>query len=343
MKPFYKKNIQLGYFVLILLISCLFTFYVTKENFISNNELITKNDENESSLEKNIGSGCEYKVSRLGGYQYIKPLLYVDNVEQSEALSPLKQNLNTLIDQLRKDGTINLASVYLKDYSNNGWISINEKETYSPGSLLKVPELITYLRMNEDNPGLLDKKLTFSHTYTMDKSPKYVSKSIELGKQYTIRELLNYMIAYSDNNATMLLNDNIDVAVFKRVFTDIGLKAPNWNGNDYPITVFDFNYFMRELYNASYLNITDSEYAIELLSRSDFNDGIVKGIPENTKIAHKFGEAGNDKVKELHESAIVYLGNKTYLLTIMTKGENPQKLPEVISKISSIVYQNMAQ
>ena len=195
--------------------------------------------------------------------------------------------------------------------------------------------------MNELSPGFLNKQLLYEHPYKLDRDPKYLSKSIQLGKKYTIRELLTYMIAYSDNCATSLLMENIDQNIFKKVFTDLGLESPNMKVADYPITAKEYSYFMRTLYNASSLSIENSEFATELLSKCDFKDGIVSSLPNNLKIAHKFGEAGDPVEKQLHESAIIYLKNKPYLITIMTKGKDLSKLPTVIRQISSVAYQEM--
>ena len=98
---------------------------------------------------------------------------------------------------------------------------------------------------------------------------------------------------------------------------------------------------MRAIYNAAYLTAEDSEYAGELLSQCDFKDGILSGLPPNTRVAHKFGESGNQIVKQLHESAIVYLYNQPYLLTVMTKGNDNKKLSLLIKEISQTVYNDM--
>ena len=310
--------------------------------------IITKNYDksNYSKASRQIStqiqsSGCSYKVRRLGGLQYIKPLLFVDNLCQAEKLIPLKSSLNILFDNFKKSGVLNSASFYIKDYSNNDWMAINEDEKYSPGSLLKVPQLITYLKMNEENPGLLNKKIPFTHPLLTDRKPIYTSKSIKLGQSYTIKELLKYMIQYSDNNATILLNENIDVKVFKKVFTDLCLSEPDWYAKNYPISVNEYSIFMRALFNAGYLTIKDSEFAVELLTKSDFKNGIVDGLPSNIQLAHKFGESGDAKEKQLHESAIIYLNNNPILITIMTKGKDMSKLPEVIKEASNLVYNQM--
>jgi hypothetical protein len=151
------------------------------------------------------------------------------------------------------------------------------------------------------------------------------------------------MIQYSDNNATMLLNGIIDIKIFKKVFTDLGLSEPGWYAKSYPISANEYSVFLRVLFNSGYLNMKDSEFALRLLTKSDFKNGIVNGLPSSVQLAHKFGESGDASEKQLHESAIVYLNNNPFLITIMTKGKDLKKLPEVIKEASNLVYPTRSQ
>lgn len=325
---------------IVVLLSLITTNVVTYYYSASQAEKATEIeiDHSDSSLYSN---NCEVKVKRLGGYNYIKPVLFVDKECESDKLNPIKQSVTNLFDEYKRLGTINSGSMYLKEYTANEWIGINGDEKYMPGSLLKVPELIAFLKMEEAKPGTLNKELLFDHVFEVDKHPKYVSKSIVLGHKYTVRELLSYMIIYSDNNATSLLFANMDVNIFKKTFTDMGMQAPDLTAQNYPITAKDFSIFMRVLYNSSYLNNKNSEFATELLAKCNFKDGLMNGLPSNIKAAHKFGEAGDPNEKQFSESAIVYLGNNPYILTVMVKGKDYSKLPDIIKQISGIVYQNM--
>ncbi len=336
MKSIFNKNYSLFIVVILLGISNASTFIITKKFDKSNNAKANRQSFNQIQT-----NACTYKVRRLGGLQYIKPLLFVDNLCQGDKLMPLKSSLNILFDNFKKSGVLNSASFYMKDYSNNDWMAINEDEKYSPGSLLKVPQLITFLKMNEENPGILNKKIPYVNTLITDKKPIYTSKSIKPGHSYTIRELLVYMIQYSDNNATMLLNGIIDIKTFKKVFTDLGLIEPDWYAKSYPISANEYSIFLRALFNAGYLNIKDSEFAVGLLTKSDFKNGIVNGLPSNVQLAHKFGESGDADEKQLHESAIIYLNNNPILITIMTKGKDMKKLPQVLKEASNLVYNQM--
>jgi beta-lactamase class A len=334
MKNILHKSIPLPYFLIAISIVGIFGVFITNQY---------DDFQNKKEIENLVSnsSSCNYSIKRLKGYEFVKPLLFVDNACESEVLWPIKQRVTEIIDANKLTNDLISASFFFKDFNSNDWTSLNDEEKYFPGSLLKVPELIAFLKMNEINPDLLNKEILFDHQFQTDKKPVFLSKSIVLGQRYTIRQLLDYMITYSDNNATMLLNNAIDVRIFQKVFTDLGLEAPNWNGGNYPITAKDFSLFMRALYNGAYLNNKDSEFAIELLSKCNFKEGILKGLPNGTKVAHKFGESGDAVEKQLHESAIVYLNGKIYLITIMTKGKDNKKLADIISQISNVVFQKV--
>lgn len=304
--------------------------------------LVNRYQDTQLASEQTLTENCKIQVTRLNGYKYIKPLLFVDSNNEASELSSIKNSIENVIAEFKNKGVISSASVYIRDYELNGWTAINPDEQYKPGSLLKIPELITFLKMNEKKPGLLEKKYLFDKVYNSDKKPVFTTKSIQLGHEYTVRELLKYMIVHSDNNATYILNSIIDVDIFKKVFTDLGLNAPDWNASDYPVNVKDVSLFMRALYNASYLTVADSEYATSLLTQSDFKLGIASSLPKSVSFSHKFGESGDAIEKQLHETAIIYLEERPYLVTIMTKGNSFDTLPEVIKQISSMVYREMS-
>ncbi len=326
-----RKKIPL-YYLLLTGVACILVTYFISQRFITNNS------ENQPSTDKSVLS-CNFTLTRLNGYKFVRPLMFADEPCEADKLLPVKNEVQKLINAFKLDNTISTASVYLRELNQGEWISIDENEKYFPGSLLKVPELITFMKMNEKSPGLLDKKIAYNQPISTDKTAHYISKTIKPGNSYTVRELLYYMIAYSDNNATLVLNSMLDWNIFKKIFTDIGLAEPDLTAKDVPLTVKEYSLFMRVLYNASYISSEDSEFCTELLSHSDFATGLVNGLPVDTKVAHKFGEAGDNVFSHFSESGIVYINNSPYLLTVMTKGKNLTSLPAVVSNISKKVFQ----
>ena len=299
----------------------------------------------ESAGATSTAKDCNYTAARLKGYQYIKPLLDETPECEAQSLAPLKQEITNYIDNQKQGGMITSASVYIKEFASGDWTYINPGETYLPGSLFKLPIMLTILRMAEGNPALLNKKITFDQKHVVNVPQTYATKTIEPGKSYTVKELLTYMIAYSDNNATQLLNGCMDPQVLVKVFSDVGLTPPKPDAASYltyTISPREYSVFMAALYNASYLTITESEYATSLLAQCNFKAGLVSGLPANVRIAHKFGEAGNQQQHELHETGIVYINNNAYLITVMTRGTDLKNLLATIGNISKITYNKLS-
>lgn len=326
-----KVKIPLIFTLLFCVTSAVASFFATKK-------YIEERSESKSAIEDKSLVNCNVHKIRLNGYAYVKPLLLADENCPSEKFNQIRQQLQETITDFKYQGTIESASVYLRELNQGDWSGISENEKYLPGSLMKVPELITFMKMNEKNPGLLNKQIRYDKQMTPPKNAVYTSKSIQPGNVYTIKELLYYMIAYSDNNATMVLNSMMDLDMFKKSFTDLGMAEPDLSKKDIPLSAREFSLFMRAIYNASYLTKDDSEFSAELLSHSDFSTGLINGLPKNVKVVHKFGEAGDSSFAHFSESGIIYTNNSTYLLTVMTKGKDLKVLPGVVSQIANKAY-----
>ncbi len=282
------------------------------------------------------------KQSRQKGFELINPLLSVNPGKESANLSSLKAKIMNLVDDDKRQGLLSSASVYICTFLNGEWIYLNPEEQYHPGSLMKVPVLMTWLKEAEADPQVLNRKISFAKTENLP-TQTFKDRCIKLGQTYTVKELLHYMIAYSDNNATHILNENADLNMLKKIFTDLNSPEPDLHDKNYLTSAIRYSDFFTVLYNSSYLSRKSSEYAL-LLTECDFKEGLLKQIPPTVKVAHKFGEWGDYRmnIHELHESGIFYLNNKPYLLTIMAKGNTSKELAMELGKISKIVYDHLS-
>lgn len=283
-------------------------------------------------------ASCPPTFGRVSGYNYISPLLYVETQCESEELADVRNLLLNTIEQEKMTGNLKEASFYFRDLDKTKWTGYKQDDKYFPGSLMKVPDLISYLLMEEQNPGVLNTKLFYDKPFISQKSPVFISQKLPERKYYSVKELLRYMIANSDNNATVLLSNSFEDKYFKKVLSDFHLPPVEANQKNYPISAREFSWFIRSLYNASYLSQSHSEFAAELLGTSDFKDGFIKGLPAGTKLIHKFGEAGDNETKQLHESGILYVKGHAYLFTVMTKGNDLHQLADVLSKMAATLY-----
>lgn len=286
-----------------------------------------------------VPAQSDFRLTSQKGYKNIQPLLLANQAGESPAFSSLKAQVQNVISDNQRLGLLSTATVYLSSLSDGRWMYINPNEMYSPASLIKVPMLMTFLKESEANLALLDKKIMFDASNAVP-TQTYTTQSLKNGNSYTVRELLRYMVAYSDNNATKLLNQMVVVKDFVKTFTDFNLPEPNVSDRNYKIGAREISNFYSALFYATYVSRTNSEFGMELLTQCDFKDGMTKELPASVRVAHKFGEWGDNRINvhELHEVGIVYLEGKPYLLTVMTRGNYTKDLTAVISKISRLVY-----
>lgn len=284
------------------------------------------------------------EIRKKFDYKFINPLLECDSssISQDKNLSSLKKNLEFIINQDIGNGKITFASIYYRDLNNGPWFGINEKEYFSPASLIKVPVLIAYLKEAENDPSILDKKIVNNKSFDYSQQNIKPESILEFNKEYTVDDLLNRMIIYSDNAAYELLIENIDsskiFAVYKDLDVDISRAEDDPNGNI--ITVKDYSSFFRVLFNASYLSQKMSEKALTILSQTQYSKGLVAGLPTDVKISHKFGERQYlpSKEKQLHDCGIVYLAKKPYLICVMSRSTDFDKAASFIQEVSKTVY-----
>lgn len=281
------------------------------------------------------------KEIRLGGYKFISPLLECEDSQNIGNIEykPSKDKILKLLDNSTKSGNVSYVSVYYRDLNNGPWFGVNEKTLFSPASLLKVPIMIAFYKASEKNPAILDKKIKFTAETPAD--PPYFppSKTITVGETYTVDELIKRMIIYSDNQALDLVGTQIKDNQINQVTFDLGIETPIGETPENYISVKNYAALFRVLYNASYLSKDDSEKALNLLSQIDFKEGLNKGVPKNIIIAHKFGERElEDKSKQLHDCGIVYYPRHPYLICVMTRGTDYNKLSNLIGQISAEIY-----
>lgn len=278
-------------------------------------------------------------LTRLKDFRFTQPLLMADLSEPDAGMKELMDAIQQKIASYSVADNTYKAAVYIRNMTSGDWNVINENELFDPGSILKLPVLIGLLKQAESNPQLLDQRILYNaHSVNFPKQT-ILSSSIQLGKTYTVRELLNYMIVESDNEANALLFKFASADLILRLFSDLNLEVPDKNQLTVRMNAKDVSKFLRVIYNSSYTNPQLSEYSMELLEKTKFKDGMKKAIPEHGFLVHKFGERGypNTSFQELSETGIIYLNDQRILLTVMTKGSSQAAQAASIVEITKIV------
>ena len=289
-------------------------------------------------------SSSPYTQIRDDGYEYINPLVDFESVKSAgnDELSNLQNSLDTYVNEKLNEDITNI-SIYYKDLNSGAWIGINEDEKFSPASLLKVVDLILIYKLSENNPNLLTQKVTYTPSkISLTQEVKPENTLIE-GEKYTLDELVNQLILYSDNAVIETIQSYISYHLEDEIFDDLGISNPYLSESTNSMSVKEYASFFRILYNASYLNKEMSTKALKLLSQTTYDKGIEKGVPDDITIANKFGErelidAENEYKYQFHDCGIIYHPEKPYLLCVMTRGTSFEVLQGSISGISKIVF-----
>jgi len=317
------------------------TMVIAMSSFVFVHQTQSKNTVEETTAVKSSGD-CVVNMSQVRekGSPFVRPLLLTDVIVQDRSMTSLATELQSYINQKVSSNALQFASVYIRKMDNGAHISINENELYNPASLMKIAYLISYLEEEDLNPGRLKKKLYFDKHFTAGNNQNIVDFKLKEQTFYPIADLLFAMIVYSDNDATMLLMQNLNNTIFTKLFSDLELPPPPSQG-EYFIGVEDYAKFLRVLYSSTYLSPAASEYAINLLLQSSFKEGICRPLDPKIPVAHKFGERVLNSVAQLHEFGIVYYNNSPYLIGVMTKGNNLSQLKDTMGEISGIVFNYM--
>ena len=150
----------------------------------------------------------------------INPLLRYTNFKE---LSPFRHKVEALIAQQKENSLADEVAVYFRSLSDGIWFGIEERELFCPASLLKVPIMMAYLKTAENNPSILKKMLRYKiYPDSLSQNIKPF-KHIKNGYYVSIDDLINLMIADSDNNACKTLVSNIDQSTLHKIFEELGL------------------------------------------------------------------------------------------------------------------------
>jgi beta-lactamase class A len=299
------------------------------------------------------GRGEAAPESAEGTFKFIRASLESKNVERNQKnkeLKPFRYKVNSIIEEGLKKGDASAISFYFRDLINGNRFGIGDADKFSPRSLLKLPLMIAYFKWSEMNPLVLRKTLTYKGSEIKAEQKIKPAYTLDPGRRYTVNDLIYRMIAYDDPAAYALLNANMPSNRLERIFKDLNVEYDPHQEDD-SMSLSAFASFYRVLYNASYLPEDLSEKALRYLSKSAFRDGMASGVPLNVEIASKHGERTIEVLKDgkemklyqYHEFGIVYYPNRPFLIGIMARGNDIDRLTKVTRDITRLVYEEVDQ
>lgn len=260
-----------------------------------------------------------------------------------EKYTEWKKEINEIIPQVEGEVCINFY-----DLDKNNGFSINGDKKVLSASMIKLLILAELMKKNSEN------KFSLSDTIMIKDFMKIggdgVLKELNSGHHFTLKELATLMIIVSDNQATNVLIDFLGMENINQLGRELGLKETflgrkmmdteaRKNGYDNYTCADDISLLLKLIYQEKLINKKASQLMLDILLRQQQRERLQRYLPSDIKIAHKCGDLDNLE----NDGGIIWLGDKTYILVILTNGMSNLQCKETIGKISKFIFGKMEE
>ena len=260
---------------------------------------------------------------------YIKEREASRKKELSE--TQFKESLDKDLEEFKKvhGGDI---SIYLETVDHKFTYSSYGDEVKRTASSIKLPFISYVMTLADEGKIDLNTKLTYTANYKMDGTG--IIQFAPIGTQYTIKELCELIIRYSDNVAYIMLLNHIGEAQFVQFLHELDPNSPNNR-------VFSTAHILSKAMMYVYERQEKSEnikLLYDWMQNSTFDDGVAVGLP-GVDVVHKTGWMPMYTVS--NDISLVKDKENPYYLTIMTVGYGEDYSEKSIGDLAKIVDKHM--
>ncbi|CDF57545.1 serine hydrolase [Thermobrachium celere] len=232
------------------------------------------------------------------------------------------------------------VGVYYKELETQYMFEYNSDKIFPSASTIKVPILLALFNKVLKGEIDLNKRIKIQKDYTV--SGAGIVYLLDENNTYTLLDLAKLMIVLSDNTATNIIIDLLGFEYINKYFKEIGLnetilqrKMMDFDrkrlGFDNFTSARDLGLTFYKLCKKEVLNPYYCNLAIEILKEQKLKGGLDRYLGNKYEIAHKTGELNNLE----HDCGIVFKDHKTFIVVILTEGEENYILKDVIGNITS--------
>ena len=260
-----------------------------------------------------------------------------------EKYTEWKKEIEKIISQVEGSVCINFY-----DLNKNNVFSINGDKKVLSASTIKLLILAELMKKISEN------KFSLSDTIMIADSMKTggdgVLKELNTGHHFTLKELATLMIIVSDNQATNILIDFLGMENINQLGKELDLKETflgrkmmdaeaRKKGYDNYTCADDISLLLKLIYQEKLINKEASQLMLDILLRQQQGERLQRYLPSDIKIAHKCGDLDNLE----NDGGIIWLGDRAYILVVLTNGMPNLQCKQIIGKISKFVYDKMEE
>lgn len=218
-----------------------------------------------------------------------------------------------------------------------------EKATFPSASTIKI--FIAIEAFNQINKELIFEDDIILLDDTMKVGGSGILSSYSNNSEISIKKLIYLMMAESDNTATNILIDILDINNINTTINKLLCKNSALNrkmmdfdsikkGIDNYTSALDLAIVLERLYTNSCINKKYDTLILNIMKDCTNNSKIPSKLPPHIKISHKTGEL--DYIE--NDAGIIFTPYGDYILIILTEGYNNSVEIQAISEISKIIY-----
>jgi len=254
--------------------------------------------------------------------------------KQVEEVGQVEQEKAREVVRAFNEKTRDLSGVYgllVIDLETGFSYGVNEDEIFQAASLVKLPVMVAvYVEVEKGN-------LDLDTEYVLKNSDKVggsgsLSSETE-GAVFTYRELVSLMGKQSDNTAFGVIKKVLGEQTIEEVINLIGMENISLETNE--TTLSDIGLFFEGLHKGDFgLEKESGDAILGSLTDTIYEAWITEGIPNDVRVAHKFGR----EIHVVNDAGIVF-AKHPFVLVIMSKGVVEGEADEVIPGIARVVYE----
>ena len=260
-----------------------------------------------------------------------------------EKYTEWKKKIEKIISQVEGNVCINFY-----DLNKNNGFSVNGDKKVLSASMIKLLILAELMKK------IFENKFSLSDTVMMANFMKIggdgVLKELNTGHHFTLKELATLMIIVSDNQATNILIDFLGMENINQLGKELDLKETflgrkmmdaeaRKKGYDNYTCADDISLLLKLIYQEKLINKEASQLMLDILLRQQQGERLQRYLPSDIKIAHKCGDLDNLE----NDGGIIWIGDKAYILAVLTNGMPNFQCKQTIGKISKFVYDKMEE
>ncbi len=263
----------------------------------------------------------------------VNPAVLENDADRRIVLADLRsQILKYISEQNISEG----VSLYYVDLNSGRRITYRGASQLLAASLMKLPIAMNAFAMVEDGFIDLDDTMILTEKYYDSAFTSF--KKEDIGKQYTIGELIRIMLVESDNTAMNMVSSYIEnhSSYGKRdVLQELDILY-NFNQTQTGILIGAREYasFLGCLYGACFLTPQYSGQILLYLEASTFKGPMREALPSELRVAHKFGVYGDEA---FNDCGIVYDPSYPFSLCFMSTLSTEEAVPYV-RDLTKMIY-----